>query len=153
MKRWFINEFKMLSYNSCSLTTWSLILQNSYSIDLWCPECPGSPGAEPASLQKAATQPANKTWLNADLCLDRETLPTAHHKSINSTQRQNHFYITAQQSWKRDMTKTSSVSQLCFQELLCSVMKGAQLFHRNTALPGLHKFLKCKISLTSTPTL
>lgn len=50
-------------------------------------ECPGSPGAEAASLEKAATQTANKTWLNTDLCLDRETLPTAHHKSINSTQR------------------------------------------------------------------
>lgn len=75
MKRWFINEFKMLSCSSCSSTTRILIFQPSYSLDLWCPECPGSPGAEPASLQKAAIQTANKTWLNTHLCLDREHFP------------------------------------------------------------------------------
>lgn len=149
MKRWFINElqFKMLSCNSCSLTTWSLIFQTPYSTDLWCSRVPRQPWSR-------ACQPREGSDTNCKQNLTEHRSPawqgnTSHSPSqINQfytkTQRQNHFYITAQQSWKRDMTKISSVSQLCFQKLLCSVMKGAQLYHRNTALPGLHKFLKCK---------
>lgn len=116
MKRWFINELqsKMLSYNSCSLTTWRLIFQTSYSIDLWCP------GAEPASLEKAATQTA-KTWLNTERWLDRETLPTAHHKSINSAQRHKGKTTSIllhnkaeKETWQKSHLSLSSAFKSCF---------------------------------------
>lgn len=103
---------------------------------------------------KAATGTTNKTLPNTFLWLDRETLishiPSRVSQFNTQTQRQKHFYITAQQSQeKKKHDKTSSVSWFVFQELLCSVMKGAQLYHRSTAHPAPQTFVKCRISLTS----
>ena len=84
---------------------------------------------------------------------EKHSFPTSHHESVNSTHRHKGkntsilLHNKARKKKKRD--KTSSVSWFVFQELLCSVMKGAQLYHRSTADPAPQMFVKCRISLTS----
>lgn len=104
----------MLSYNSCSLTAWSwhYDFQTSCSLGYWFLVGSGSPGLRGEMLQvpsgrqrhQLQTQPC---WTH--FCLDRETLashtPSQVSQFNTQTQRQKHFHITTQQSWKKDMTK------------------------------------------------
>lgn len=134
-------EIQKFSCNSsCSLITWSPTFRPCTPLTTGAPVFAGSPGAKPASLceercwwlptrrqrHKLQTKPY---WTQFCGLTGKHSFPTPHHKSVNSTQRHKgkNTSILLHNKAEKDMTKISSVSWFCFQEMLCSVMKGAQL--------------------------
>lgn len=137
----------MLSYNSCSFP-WLLVpgrLREPCSLPAHSP-----PRAErrnaAGSFRKAVTPTTNKTPLNTLLSWQENThFPhpiTNQSIQHTDTKAKTLLYYYTTKLKKND--KTSSVSWFFFQEMLCRVMKDAQLYHYCTALSVLHKFVKCK---------
>lgn len=154
----------MLSYNSCSLITRSLIFR------LCTLSTDGAlvrPGTTEQSLPGSVTSDADGClWEGSDT--NYKQTP-AEHSSL-ACQGNTHFPhpITNQSIQHKDKTtsillhnkaenKTRQKSHLplgsAFKRCFAVWWKVPNCVYHNTALLGLRKFVKCKISLTSTSTL